>query len=1011
MSTKKLAKTAAAAILAFSVAFQLACAPPCARPPAVSFSSSGSGSSAAAGATTSAATPTTGGPSAPTAAPATRAAAPFDVATAPLDATLPFDPTIRVGTLDNGLRYYVRENGKPEKRAELRLGVNAGSLLEDDDQRGLAHFLEHMAFNGTRDFAKHELIDYLQTMGIRFGADLNASTSFDETLYMLTVPTDDEALLAKGLSVLENWAVGISFDEDEIKKEIGVVVEEWRLGKGAYERIQDKQLPLIFQGSRYADRLPIGTKESIEAANREKFLRYYQQWYRPDLMAVVAVGDFDGAKVEAMIREKFGAIPRRDGKPRPDFTVPGHAQTLISLATDPELPATQVSVLFKRPSDSEGKVGDYRRGLVETLYHGMLNERLAELTQQPDPPFLIAFSGGGSFVRGSSIYSLDARVQDGQVLRGLDAVLRETQRVDRHGFTASELERAKTELLRGYEQMAREHDKQPSEGYAAEYLRNFLEQEPVPGVETEVALARRFVPAITLDDVNKLGQKWITAENRVILITGPAKPDVPLPSEQEVLAAFSAVDRSTIDPFVDRTRDQPLLATLPNPGPVVEETTIPELGITEWRLANGIRVVLKPTTFQNDQIAFTGWSPGGTSLVDDARYESAAFATSLLAQGGVGDFDQVELSKALAGKVASASAFLSELEEGVDGGGSPEDLETSLQLAYLQLTAPRLDANAVQAFRDRLSASVANRLSRPEVVFGDKLNYVLSGNHPRRQPVDLSYIQKVKPDDSLAVYRERFADFGDATFVFVGNFEPGVLKPLIERYLGGLPGHGRKEEFKDLGIRFPQGGNPFEVRKGLEPKSSLQLVYGGEATWSREEQHQLRSLVDFLQIRLTDKIREEMGAAYGVGISGALTNRPVGSYRIGFGLSCAPHEVDRIVATIRAEIEKIKVEGPDAATLAKVRETQKRERQVSVRENSFWLQALKSYYSQGMDPRLIEDYDRLVDSVTADSLQATAKRYLGGERFVLGVLNPEIETGAQPASAPQPPPPPPGGGE
>ena len=914
----------------------------------------------------------------------------FDGATVKLEVELPLDPAVRTGKLDNGLTYFIRRNAEPEKRAELRLAVNAGALQEDADQRGHAHFLEHMAFNGTRDLPKHELVDYLQRIGMRFGADLNARTGFEETVYMLTVPTDDPALLDKSLMILENWADGLSLDVDEIEKEKGVIVEEWRLGRGAFQRVFDKILPQLFKGSLYADRLPIGSRESIESASREKLMRFYRDWYRPDQMAVVAVGDFDPAAIEAKIKTTFGKIPKRETtRPQPSAPVPGHAETLVVLVQDPELPITQVSINFKHPAPSDGAVGDYRLGLVKALYHAMFNARLAEITQGANSPFIGAESGEGKFIRPLVIYSLDAVVRNGETMKGLERLMLEFERVDRHGFTATELARAKVDLLRGFEQGVREKDKTPSQAYGDEYVRHFLNDEPAPGIEREAVLAKRFVPEITLDEINKLGQKWITPENRVVVAVGPANADAPLPAREDVMALLERGSKTEVAAYVDQVKDEPLVAKEPAGGKVVSEQKVAEIGVTEWKLANGVRVLLKPTDFKNDEIRIQAWSPGGSSMVSDQDFPSAVLGVNALAQGGLGNFNATELEKKLTGKVVQVRPFIGELDEGLQAQGSPQDLETLLQLIYLNFTAPRLDAESFKNFYDRTSAFLANRSNQPGQVFQDSMAKAVWQNHLRRQPPSLELLAKVEADKVLSTYRDRFSDASDFTFLFVGNFDPAAIKPLVERWIGGLPGTGRKESFKDHGLRFPAKSETFRFKKGLEPKSAVQLLFGGEAPYSRDQIYQLESMADALQIHLVDLIREEMGATYGVAVHGALDPDPVPSYQVVIWLACAPDEVEQIVKTIKTEIEKWKKDGPDPALIEKVKITQRRERELDLRENRFWANALETYYSGGMDPRLIVQHEPLIDSLSVESVKATVSRYLNLDRSVLGVLDPE----------------------
>ncbi|MCH6560650.1 insulinase family protein, partial [candidate division KSB1 bacterium] len=605
---------------------------------------------------------------------------------------LPTDPKIRIGKLKNGLKYYIRENQKPENRAELRLAVNAGSVLEDDDQRGLAHFVEHMAFNGTKNFAKQEIVDYLESIGMQFGPDINAYTDFDETVYMLQVPTDSVEAVETAFQILEDWAHNISFEEEEIDKERGVVVEEWRLGRGAGARMRDKQFPILFKDSRYAERLPIGKKEILETAPYNSLRRFYRDWYRPDLMAVVAVGDFDKDWIEKLIKKHFRRL-RALKKPRERqvFPVPNHKETLFAPASDVEATSSNISIYYKHEVPEEGTVGDYRRSLIEALYNSILNNRLNELLQNPEPPFLFGFSSQGTFIRSKSFYILGAGVKDNGIEAGLEAVLTEAIRVRRHGFTESELERQKTEMLRRFEQVYNERDKTESEQFAAEYIRNFLEGEPLPGIEYEYTLYNLLLPGIKIEEVNQLAKNLIRDENRVISVSTPEKEEIKTPTEEGILAVFDRVNRKEIKPYEDTVPDLPLVEIPPTPGKIVAQETIEKLGVTEWDLSNGVKVVLKPTDFKNDEILFTATSPGGHSLVPDKDFIAAALATAIIREGGLGNFDRIALQKKLAGKLAGVSAWISSLQEGLSGNASPKDLETLFELIYLHFTAPRKD--------------------------------------------------------------------------------------------------------------------------------------------------------------------------------------------------------------------------------------------------------------------------------------------------------------------------------
>jgi zinc protease len=910
---------------------------------------------------------------------------------------LPVDSHVTVGTLENGLRYYVRANREPRQRAEFRLAVRAGSVLEADDQQGLAHFVEHMAFNGTALFERQRLVDYLESIGMRFGPDINAYTSFDETVYLLQVPTDTTAVLHTALQILDEWAHAVTLDSMEVEKERGVVIEEWRLGQGAGSRLRDKQFPVLFKGSRYAERLPIGKKELLETFPPEAARRFYRTWYRPDLMAVVAVGDFDPADIERQIRERFGDRPNPAGAaPRPTIDVPDHDEPLFSIATDPELTGTSVSVLFKQPPRDHSTREAYRQGIVEGLFSAMLNERFTEMAQQADPPFLGAGAGQGSFVPAKEVFSLGAGVKDGGVLRGLEALLTEAERVARFGFTTAELERARARRLRAMERAWAERDKSHSANYADEYVRHFLEGEAIPGIEAELALHREFLPGITLDETNRLARAWITPHNRVVLVSGPEKPGVTLPTEAELSAVFQAVSGKAITAYADTLAARALVASPPAPGRVVSEQTVPELGLTEWRLANGVTVVLKPTDFKDDEIMVQAISPGGTSLAPDDRYISASMASGVVSASGVGQFRAVDLQKVLAGKAVNLGPIVGGTEEGLFGSGSPRDIETLLQLAWLYATAPRLDSAAFSALRSRLLTFAENRGASPEVVFGDTVQVTMAQGHVRAAPVTAERIRQIDPAQALAFYRDRFADAGDFTFFFVGNIDLAGIRPLIETWLGSLPSAGRQERWRDVGIRPPRGIVKKVVRKGLEPKARTQLLFTGPFEDGLDQRYALQSLGEALQIRLREVLREDLGGVYGVGVSAFPRVIPDTGYQVSIGFGADPDRLDELVDSTFAVIRSFQQSGPADSIIRKVQEAQRRDRETRVRQNSWWLGQLVAYRRSGLDPRSLLDYERRVASLSPEVVRDAARRYIRLDNYVQVSLMPETPAGGTP---------------
>lgn len=910
----------------------------------------------------------------------------------PMDpaAKIPTDPVIRTGKLENGLTWYARRNGVPSDRVELWLVVNAGSLLEDEDQRGLAHFVEHMAFNGTQHFAKQELVKYLESIGMRFGADINASTSFDETIYTLTIPTDKPEFVDKGFEILEDWAHRITFDPEEVDKERGVVIEEWRLGRGASARISDQQIPVLFQGSRYAERVPIGKKEILETATAETLRRFYKDWYRPDLMAVIAVGDIEPARMEEQIRKHFSQIPAAESpRERPVFPVPQHAETLVATTTDPETTNTTVSVYSKLPARQQDRVGDYRQSIVEGLYHAMLNARLEEIARRPDAPFLYAGSGAGLFVRSSEMIVQQAGVREGEVETGLAALLTEIERVRRHGFTPTEVERAKKEWQLAYEQAYSERRVMPSGTLAAEYSRGFLEAEPLPGIPAELVMVRRFIPEIGVDEVNRLAEEWLRDGNRVILVQAPAKPGAEPPSREALLAVFQKVRQSEVAAYVDRVQAGPLVAETPKPGKIVQETKIPDLSITEWKLSNGVRVILKPTSLQRDEILLSGFSPGGHSLVPDEDYPSAVFASAVMGEGGVGSFDKVTLEKALSGSTAQVEPYISQLEEGVQGTAATKDAETLFQLVYLTITQPRKDPDAFRSLQTLLRSSVQNRQAKPEVVFADRMREAMTQRHPRFQPITPEWIERIDLDKADRIYRDRFADAGDFTFLLVGNVSPATLKPLVLTWLGSLPATGRNETWRDVGMRPPTEVVNVRVEKGIEPKSQVEIVFTGPADFTREGRHDLGALSTVLETRLREVLREDMGAVYGVSVDGDLSRRPWPSYEVSISFGCAPEKVDNLVKAVFAEISSIQTNGVAEPYINQVREAERRSREINLSDNQFWLSALELYYTEQLDPKDILKFDELIATITSDRMRDTARRYLDTSRYALGVLAPE----------------------
>lgn len=911
------------------------------------------------------------------------------IATSSTD-SLPFDPAVTVGVLPNGMHYYIRENHRPENRAELRLVVNAGSVQEDEDQRGLAHMTEHMAFRGTKEFPKNALTSYLESIGMRFGADLNAFTSFDETVYMLTVPTDTASTLSKGFEILSQWASAVSFDSSQIALERPVVIEEWRLGQGADNRMQRTWFPVLFAGSRYASRLPIGVKSILESYKPATLRRFYADWYRPDLMAIVAVGDFDKNKIEALIRRTAGAIPARTAqRAKESFSVPPGTTTTVAVATDSEATASVIRLFRKEPPSRTTTLPAFRESVVERLFNNMLNERLAEITRKPNPPFIVAFSGSEPLVRTSDIYALTAVVKDNGLDAGARALVTEGERVRRYGFLPSELDRAKKSLLSALEQAYTERDKTNSGIYANEYARLFLTGEPSTSQAFDLETTRKLLPAISISEFQPLAARWLAPDRWVIVATAPRKSAVTRPDSLALANDVHAVVASNVDPYTETVAASALVASPPRAGRIVSERTIPKVGVTEWRLSNGVRVLLRPTDFKADEILMSGYSPGGTSLLPDSIYYQASSAELIPLASGVGSFSATDLQKFLAGHIVRVAPNVGNLREAISGTSSKADLPTMLQLTYLYFTQPRYDAAAVNTLIGRLKDYFRNIGASPDVAFNDTLQVTLAQHAFREKPVSSEIIGLTDPAKSFRFYKDRYSNAGDFTFVIVGSFSPDSLKPLVAQWLGGLPTTGRKETWRDVEALPPKGVVSRTVLKGTEPKAKTSIVFTGPLVFNRPNRFALQSLAELLNIKLRETLREQMSGTYGVSVSPIVQKQPHPGYRFTISFGSAPERLDSLAAAVFVQIDSIKKFGVKPEYLAKVKESELRARETAIRQNEYWLGQIEYFDQNNWQIATIPDALTLIDALTSKELQDSAVKYLRSDNYVRVSLLPE----------------------
>jgi zinc protease len=904
--------------------------------------------------------------------------------------SLPMDSRVKTGVLPNGLKYYIMKNAEPKNRAQLRLMVKAGSVLENDEQQGLAHFMEHMNFNGTKNFPKNELVNFLQKSGVRFGADLNAYTSFDETVYMLPVPTDSIEVFKKGMQILEDWAHNATLDPSEIDKERGVVLEESRTGKGANARMRDKYFPVILNNSQYAKRLPIGKDDILKNFKYEVLNQFHKDFYRPDLEGVAVVGDIDVAMVEKMIIEKFSGIQNpATPKERTKYKIALSGGTDVAIVTDPEQPNTIIQVLNKQEKRKDVTYQDRRDGMVRSLFNQMLSSRIQELTQKAEPPFQFGYAGYGGFLGNLDAFTSFVVAKGGNVEKGLKAIIEETERAKKFGFTASEFARAKTQYMVGQERAYKEKDKTDSEQIVDGLVGAFTEDENLTSPDFSYDFTKKYLDGVKLEEVNALGNILIPSENRAVILQAPEKDKANLPTEAQIREWLNTAGKN-VTAYVDATVDKPLIAKLPMGTKVTATKQIPEVGITELTFANGVKAVLKPTDFKNDEILIGAYSLGGTNLYADKDADNARLASTLTSIGGIGEFSSINLRKMMTGKVARITPYITGTSENFNGATTPKDLETSLQLIYSYFTQPRFDGEVIKGFLANQRDNLINQQKTltPEKVYNDSLSMILSNYAPRNMPMTAERMEKIDANRAFEIYKERYADASDFTFIVVGNFKNEEIKPLLEKYLGGLPSTKRKETFKDLGIRPPKGKVEKTLYKGTEPKARVTMVWTGDYEVTPENETQVEALSEVLEIKLIEKLREEESGVYGVGVSGSTTKIPAKRYNFRIAFQCAPENVEKLVNRTMAEIQKVKDSGAEAGDIEKFKIETKRQTETQLRDNNFWLGYLQGQYQDNEDVKELLKEDEMLKKVTVESTKMAAKKYFA-ENMIKVILLPE----------------------
>ncbi|MCK5673801.1 MAG: insulinase family protein [Spirochaetales bacterium] len=905
------------------------------------------------------------------------------------ESSIPLDPAVVHGVLENGLEYFIRPNSKPENRIVLRLVLNAGSIQEDSDQLGLAHLIEHMAFNGTSNYEGHEIIDYLESTGMQFGADINAYTSFDETVYKINVPADDPEMLQKGLDILKEWAFEISFLDKEIDKERGVVYEEWRVGRGADARMRDKYFPVLFSDSRYAERLPIGDMDIVNNSSYDTIKRFYKDWYRPDLMSVIVVGEVDTNSVKNQIEELFGNYSNSpDSRPREEFPVPDNDVKLYSVVSDPEATITTVQLFYKNNSGFKDNNESYKSYIKKILNDIIFGQRLNELTNQSEPPYIYAFTGTDDLVRTKSAFSMGAVTVENGVVQAVKTLLVENERFLKFGFTETEFDRAKNDLLSYIESAYREKDKTESINFVEELTSYFLSKTPTPGIEWELNEIKKILSDLSLKELIETGISVRKQSNPVVIITGPEKEGIHYPEDHILDSLFDEINSESITPYDDGDNIYELMSDVPFPGTVVSKSidTVAEFEI--WDLSNGSKVIFKDTDLKNDELLFSAFSPGGTSLIENTNYISSTLAANLVQLSGLGDFDIVDLGKALSGKIVGLSPYVSTLYEGFSGSSIPGDAETLFQLLNLYFTSVRRDNVAYNSFINRLEGLIKNRESKPEVIFQDAVNAALYDNHFRSLPLTESRLGEIDQIKTYDIFEERFGNPADFIFIFAGNI-PENFKYLVETYIASIPQNGIKENWVDREIVLIEGVNTLNVYAGIEPRSSVNILFSGNYIWTLENNTAIYALRELLDIRLREEVREDASGTYGVSVSASAIKAPIEKYHLSIGFSCDPARVDELTAIVFEVIDEIKTSLASDDNVFKIKEGFRRTYEESLKENTYWLGIMDAVYRYNLDSSYLLEKPARNEALSSNIIHEAALKYLNTDNYFKAVLYPE----------------------
>jgi len=910
-----------------------------------------------------------------------------------MNAELPMDPNVRTGKLDNGLTYYVRHNEEPKDRASFYIVQNVGAILENDSQNGLAHFLEHMAFNGTKHFPGKGVLNYLEKYGIAFGRNINAYTSTDETVYNLSnVPTTNENLLDSTLLVLHDWSNYLSLEGEEIDSERGVIHEEWRTRRSGGMRVYLEKNKLIYQGSKYAKRDVIGDLDVIDNFDHQIIRDFYHDWYRTDLQAIIVIGDIDAEKIEMKIKELFAHIPAVENpEERVYFDVPDNKEPIVGVITDPEASKISFEIYYKHKATpfAEKNLNYYRKLLIENLYSSVIGNRYNELLQKGNAPFITAYAAYYNKVRKMDVFQNGVILKEENLLGGIEDLLQVTERAKRFGLVASELERAKTATLSQMERAYKERNKQNNDRLVRGYQQNYLSNEPVPGIEFEFEAMKQLFPGISVEEVNAVSKGWITDENVVITLSAPEKEGLELPTKEQLLATVAKVKQMELKPYEDKVINEPLLSEQPEAGKVVNESNLKDLEATEWTLANGATVVVKKTDFKENEIRLQAFSKGGNSLYGVKDLPSAELLGGFVSNFGLGKFDKLSLQKLLTGKEVKVSPYVGELSEGLNGNSSVKDFETLLQLVHMYFEQPRFDQEAFTALKGRYMAYVANMGADVNKAFSDSVSMISTNHHPRTILFGTDMIEKLDFETMKRIYKERFVDASDFTFVFVGNIDAEQAKPMIEAYLGSIKDINREDNWKDNGVDYPEKDTYNHFDREMEtPKTTIEIDFHGDIEYSKENSVLMDVVGKLLDKRYLEIIREKEGGSYGVRVGASVNKFPREEYKLVIRFDTDPAKAEKVKGIVYNEIQALFKEGVKEDDLHEVKENFIKVRQENLRKNGYWLNAINHHYVYEENMLNLEDYEKMINSITKEKIEKFARKYLAKPAKIEVVMSP-----------------------